>query len=220
MDLVSGAVGSVIGKLGELLQAEYKLQKGLPQQIQSLKDELESAQTALSKVGEVRPEQLDPQVRLWAREVREASYDMEDILDTFLVEVTDPAEKKDGLLEHLNKKMSKLLKKSKARHTIAGAIDDMKKRLQEVADRRDRFSVAVSQPALPTKPDPRLADMHKEAAQLIGIEETKAELTAMLLPTPQGNGDSDISGSNNKMNSICGWSWGTGQDDSCQGSLR
>ncbi|TKW37522.1 hypothetical protein SEVIR_1G052200v4 [Setaria viridis] len=198
MDLVAGAVGSVIGKLGELLQAEYKLQKGLPQQIESLKHELESAQTALSKVGEVPPEQLDPQVRLWAREVREASYDMEDILDTFLIKVADPAEM-DGLLKRLQKKMSKLFNKSKARHTIAGTIEDMKKRLQEVADRRDRFSVALSQPALPTKPDPRLAEMHKEAAQLIGIEESKAELTAMLLPTPHGNGDSDISGSNNKM---------------------
>ncbi|XP_034585149.1 disease resistance protein Pik-2 isoform X2 [Setaria viridis] len=198
MDLVAGAVGSVIGKLGELLQAEYKLQKGLPEQIESLKNELESAQTALSKVGEVPPEQLDPQVRLWASEVREASYDMEDILDTFLVSIVDvdaPAEKKDGLLKRLQKKMSKMFSKSKARHTIAGAIEDMKKRLQEVADRRDRFSVAVALPAPATKPDPRLADMHKEAAQLIGIDNARAELIAMLLPASHGNGDSDVSGS-------------------------
>ncbi|RCV19562.1 hypothetical protein SETIT_3G395700v2 [Setaria italica] len=198
MDLVAGAVGSVIGKLGELLQAEYKLQKGLPEQIESLKNELESAQTALSKVGEVPPEQLDPQVRLWASEVREASYDMEDILDTFLVSIVDvdaPAEKKDGLLKRLQKKMSKMFNKSKARHTIAGAIEDMKKRLQEVADRRDRFSVAVALPAPATKPDPRLADMHKEAAQLIGIDNARAELIAMLLPASHGNGDSDVSGS-------------------------
>uniref|UniRef100_K3ZH90 AAA+ ATPase domain-containing protein n=1 Tax=Setaria italica TaxID=4555 RepID=K3ZH90_SETIT len=202
MDLVSGAVGSVIGKLGELLQAEYNLQKGLHEQIKFLKDELESAQTALSKVGEVPPEQLDPQVKLWASKVREASYDMEDILDTFLVSIVDvdtPAEKKDGLLKRLLKNIANLFNKSKERHTMAGAIEAMKKRLQEVADRRDRFSVAVSQPVLPTKPDPRLADMHKEAAQLIGIEETKGDLIAMLLPTPHGNGDSDVSGSNNKM---------------------
>ncbi|RCV37698.1 hypothetical protein SETIT_8G083700v2 [Setaria italica] len=213
MDLVSGAVGSVIGKLGELLHEEYKLQKGLPEQIQSLKHELESAKTVLSKVGEVLPEQLDPQVRLWASEVREASYDMEDILDTCLVSIIDvdaPAENKNGLLKRLLKNIADLFNKSKDRHTIAGAIDDMKKRIQEVADRRDRFSVEVALPALATKPDPRLSDMHKEAAQLIGIEKTKAELTAMLLPdlkrkekkrktmllpTPHGNGDSDVSGS-------------------------
>ncbi|CAL4990764.1 unnamed protein product [Urochloa decumbens] len=195
MDLVSGALGSIISKLGELLQKEYKLQKGLSEQIESLKHELESAQTALHKVGEVPPEQLDPQVQLWAREVREASYDMEDILDTFLVEVGTPADEKDGRLKRLQKNIADLFKKSKARHTIAGAIEDMKKRLQEVADRRDRFSVPVALPAPPTKPDPRLADMHKEVEQLIGIDKAKSELMAMLLPTPQGHGDSDASGS-------------------------
>ncbi|CAO2142917.1 unnamed protein product [Urochloa humidicola] len=127
MDLVSGAVGSLIGKLGELLQVEYKLQKGLPEQIESLKHELEAAQTALHKVGEVPPEQLDPQVRLWAGEVREASYDMEDILDTFLAEVPAQAEeeKKDGLLKRLQKNIADLFNKTKSRHTIAGAIEDM-----------------------------------------------------------------------------------------------
>ncbi|CAN6239659.1 unnamed protein product [Urochloa humidicola] len=199
MDLVTGPVGNVIVKLGKLLHAEYKLQKGLPEEIEYLKHELKGAQTALCQVGEVRPEQLDPHVRRWACEIREASYDMEDILDTFLVEVADPAERKDGVLKRLQEKMSKLFKKSKKRHTIAGAIEDMKKRLQEVADRRDRFSVAVALPAPATKPDPRLAEMHKEAAQLIGIEETKAELTAMLLPTPHGDVDSDVSCSSNKL---------------------
>ena len=106
MDLVAGAVGSIIGKLGALLQEEYKLQKGLPKQIESLKNELECAQTALLKVRQTPPEQLDPQVRLWARKVREASYDMEDILDTFLVGVVEGAapaetESKDGLRKRL-----------------------------------------------------------------------------------------------------------------------
>ncbi|CAO2151520.1 unnamed protein product [Urochloa humidicola] len=208
MDLVAGAVGSVIRKLGELLQKEYKLQKGLPEQIDSLKNELESAHTALCKVGELPPEQLDPQVRLWAREVRETSYDMEDILDTFLVsivEVYTTAENKDGLLKRLQKRMAKLFKKSKARHTIGGAIEDMKKRLQEVTDRRDRFSVAVALSAPATKPDPRLADMHKEAAQLIGINKARAELIAMLLPLSHSDGDSDVSGGNKmKIVSVVG----------------
>ncbi|RCV39710.1 hypothetical protein SETIT_8G245100v2 [Setaria italica] len=130
-------VGSVIGKLGELLHEEYKLQKGLPEEIKSLKHGLESAQTALSNVGEVLPEQLDPQVRLWASKVREASYDVEDI-DTFLIEVADPSEEKDGLLKRLHKYIADLLNRSKARHTIAVAIEDTKKRLQELADHRSR----------------------------------------------------------------------------------
>jgi hypothetical protein len=135
---------------------------GLLEQIESLKNELESAHAALRTVSEVPPEQLDPQVRLWAREVREASYDMEDILDTFLVDGA-PA---DGLGKgrRLLKKMEKLFRKSKERHAIAGAIQKMKGRLQELADRRDRYAVPVA------------------AAQLVGIDKTKVELMAMLLP--------------------------------------
>ncbi|CAL4990835.1 unnamed protein product [Urochloa decumbens] len=199
MDLVAGALGSVIRKLGELLQAEYKLHKGLSEQIESLKHELESAQMALRKVGEVLPEQLDLQVRLWACEVREASYDMEDILDIFLVEVAAPAdEKKDRLLRRLKKNIADLFNKTKAHHTIAGAIEDMKKRLQEVKDRRDRYSVVVALPAPPT-PDPRLADMHKEAAQLIGIDSASAKLIDMLLSISYCHGDANVSGSRKKM---------------------
>ena len=151
MDLVARAVGSIVTKLGELLHGEYKLQKGLPEQIEYLKNELESAHTALRNLGETPPEQLGSQVQLWAREVREASYDMEDILDAFLVDVVEGAapaktKSKKGLLKRLKKKMARLLKKSKARHDIAVAIEDMKKRLLEVSGRRDRYSIPVAVP--------------------------------------------------------------------------
>ena len=203
MDLVAGTVGSIVTKLGELLHGEYKLQKGLPEQIEYLKNELESAHTALCKVGETPPEHLDRQVRLWAGDVREASYDMEDILNAFLIDVVEgaaPAEikSKKGLLKRL-KKMAKLLKESKARHDIAGAIEDMKKRLQEVCDRRERYSIPVAVPAPATKLDPRLVDMHKEAAQIIGIERTRAELIDMFQSsTHYGHGDAGASSSSNR----------------------
>jgi len=188
---VAGAVGSIIGKLGELLQAEYKLLEGLPEQIESLKKELECAQTAFLTVKEVPPGQLDPQVRLWAREVREASYDMEDILDALLVDVVEGAapaetESRDGLLKRLQEKMANI------------AIEDMKKRLQEVSDRRERYSIPVAVPAPATKLDPRLVDMHKEAAQIIGIERTRAELMDMLQSSTHGHGDAGASSSSNR----------------------
>jgi len=203
MDLVAGAVGSILTNLGELLHREYKLQKGLPKQIEYLKNELESAHTALCKVGETPPEHLDRQVRQWAGDVREASYDMEDILDAFLIDVVEgaaPAETKSkkGLLKRLKKKMARLLKKSKARHDIAGAIEDMKKRLQEVSDRRHRNFIPVALPAPATKLDPRLVEMHKEAVQIIGIERTRAELIAMLQSSTHGHGDAGASSSSNR----------------------
>ena len=61
-------------------------------------------------------DQLDEQVKLWTHKVRESSYDMEDILDIYLVYVqgSDSA-KKEGLLKRFGEKMANLFKKSKAR---------------------------------------------------------------------------------------------------------
>lgn len=87
MELVTGTMGRLLPKLGQLLKEEYGLHKGVRDQVISLSQELESMHAALHNVGEVPPAQLDEQVKLWARDVREVSYDMEDIIDTFLVRV-------------------------------------------------------------------------------------------------------------------------------------
>ncbi|CAD6342907.1 unnamed protein product [Miscanthus lutarioriparius] len=51
MELVTGAMGSLIPKLKDLLKEEYKLQTGVKDQVRSLELELESAHAALHKVA-------------------------------------------------------------------------------------------------------------------------------------------------------------------------
>ena len=100
--LVMCAMPSIILKLGKLLKEEY------------LTLELEGAQASLRKVDQVPWNQLDEHVKLWAHEVRESSYDMEDSLDTFLAHIQGrEATKKEGLLKCLIGKMRNLVKKSK-----------------------------------------------------------------------------------------------------------
>ena len=95
MVLVTGAMANVIMKLGKLLNDEVKLQKGVRKKIQTLTRDLESMHAALRRVADVPPNQLDDEVKLWARDVRELSYIMEDILDTFLVRVDSRDEDPD-----------------------------------------------------------------------------------------------------------------------------
>lgn len=186
MDLVTGALGKLPYKLLVLLRDEYKLQTGVKDQIRRLTRELESMHAALRKVAQVPPDQLDDQVRLWARDVREASYDMEDIIDTFLVRVDgppkDPADK--AMFKRLMKKMAKLfsLSKSKARHEIAGAITVLSKQLEEVEKLRGRYTVddIVHKPAAMTSIDPRLPALYPKASQLVGINEQRDKVIQML----------------------------------------
>jgi disease resistance protein RPM1 len=184
MDLVTGALGKLPSKLLELLKDEYNLQTGVKDQIKRLTRELESMRAALRKVAKVPPDELDEQVLLWARDVREASYDMEDIIDTFLVRVDgDPKEPADAnKVKRLVKKMGNLfsLSKGKARHEIAGAIDELSKLLEEVAKLRGRYTIddIVHKPT--TSIDPRLSALYTKVSQLVGIDEQRDKLIQML----------------------------------------
>jgi hypothetical protein len=105
MDLVTGALGKLPSKVLELLKDEYKLQTGVKDRIRSGARELESMHAVLRKVAQVPPHELDELVLLWARDVREASYDMEDILDTFLVRVDRGANKEPPNEDKVDKEL-------------------------------------------------------------------------------------------------------------------
>nr|TKW22690.1 hypothetical protein SEVIR_4G244700v2 [Setaria viridis] len=186
MDLVTGAIGSIISKLAELLAAEYKLQAGVKQRIESLTRELESAHAFLQEIDKVPPDQLNKQVRIWACEVREASYDMEDVLDTFLVHAKDPkpVNKNKNKLKRLNEKIGTLFSKTMARYDIANAIEEVNKKLKEIAERRQRYKIddCVASPATPSSCiDPRIAPVYStSASMLIGIDESKEAVIKML----------------------------------------
>ena len=138
MEVATGALGTLIHKLGQLLQDEFKLQKGVKKDIEFLSRELESMHAALRSVGEVPREELKEQVRIWARDVRELSYDMEDIVDTFLVRVQGPVAPSKRSAKRFMKKMMNIVTKAATRHEIGQEFKDIKERVKEVAERRDR----------------------------------------------------------------------------------
>lgn len=187
MDLVKGALGSLISKLGELLE-EYKLHKSVAEKIGSLIKELECAQVALRKVAGVPPDQRDEQVCIWARDVREASYDMEYVLDTFLVSAQGDHEHTDpkGLFERLKMKMAGVYNIAVSgplkRRRIVVTIDDINKRLEQVTERHHTYTLdsLVAKPSPTSTVDPRLAAMYKEVTQLVGIDKPSRNLMSML----------------------------------------
>ncbi|XP_044381816.1 disease resistance protein RGA5 isoform X2 [Triticum aestivum] len=173
MEVVMGAMGSLLPKLGQLLMDEYNLHKRVRKDVEFLRKELESMHAALIKVGDVPPDQLDRQVKLWADEVRELSYNMEDVVDKFLVRVEGNQQPHDntGRFKELKNKMVSLFKKGKNHHRIADAVKEIKEQLQEVAARRGRNKLdgIAFNPNEAIAIDPRLRALYTEATELIGI---------------------------------------------------
>ncbi|VAI63627.1 unnamed protein product [Triticum turgidum subsp. durum] len=164
--LVSAATGvlkPVLGKMTTLLGDEYKRFKRVRKEIKSLTHELAAMDAFLMKMsGE---EDSDMQDKVWMNEVRELSYDMEDSIDDFIQHIDDKDTKPDGFMEkskHLLEKMGKM----KARRRIGIEIQDLKKRIIEVADRNARYKRALA--------------IFEHASKLIGIDKPKAELIKLL----------------------------------------
>ncbi|WVZ48973.1 hypothetical protein U9M48_000358 [Paspalum notatum var. saurae] len=192
-NIVTGAMSSLIPKLGELLKEEYNLQTGVKERVRTLSLELEGAHAALRKVAQVPWDELDEQVKLWAREVRESSYDMEDVLDTFFVHVqgrdSPEHEHQKGSLKSLGKKMANLFMKSKARRKISVGVKDIMTHLDEVAKRCCRYKVddIEARPTTTLTVDPRLAVMYNKVKNLIGINKSSSELISMLQTKHRGD---------------------------------
>jgi disease resistance protein RPM1 len=137
MEFATVGLSTLLPKLAQLLHEKYKLHKGAREGIQFLHSELEAMHAALKKVGEVPIEQLDEQRRIWARNVRELSYDMEDIVDAYMVGVEGPRPPSKRGAKNFLKKMKRILTKDE----VAKEIDDIKKRAKELAEQYNRLAI-------------------------------------------------------------------------------
>ncbi|KAK1631217.1 hypothetical protein QYE76_005532 [Lolium multiflorum] len=181
----------VLRKLGELLLDEYNLGKKVKKGVQSLLTELELMHAALRKVGDVPSDQLDEQVVIWAGKVRDLSYEMEDVVDDFLVRVDEgssgePMTMKSRVKKFL-KKTRKLFSKGRALHQISGAIQEAQGLAKELAELHTRYQIDMTNTSNGattsngTTIDPRVIALHKDVEKLVGIDRARNDLIKILI---------------------------------------
>nr|ADY39265.1 stripe rust resistance protein YR10 [Triticum aestivum]ADY39266.1 stripe rust resistance protein YR10 [Triticum aestivum] len=183
MEVVTGAMSTLLPLLGDLLKEEYNLQKSTRGEIKFLKAELESMEAALIKISEAPLDQPpNIQVKLWARDVKDLSYEIEDGIDKFRVHLECRQQKKPHSFMGFIHKSMDMLTKGKIRHKIGIDIKDIKSRIKEVSDRRERYKVdSVAPKPTGTSTDTlRQLALFKKAEELIGTKEKSLDIVKML----------------------------------------
>lgn len=179
-EVVAGALPNLLAKLADLIHGEYNLQKEVKSGIKFLMAELESMQGALEKISNTPVHKLDNQDKIWATNVRELSYDIEDSLDIFMVRCKGKKlVKQHGFKEVIDRCLEWLMQ-PKIHRKIATKIRDIKSHVEEVAKRRDRYKVNSNDVAKPVTVDPRLLAQYYEAIELVGIDEAREEVIKIL----------------------------------------
>lgn len=187
MELTEAALSSLIPKLGSLLTAEYNLQKGVRGEIRFLESEMRSMKAALEDLSKLPADQISHSNKLWMRDLRELSYDIEDSIDAFMTRIDSPAKPRSsigfrrfidkiGIIDKVN-----LVGKAKIRHRIAMDIEEIKTRVNDVNERRRRYLADVTMvPEKRRSIDPRVPAMFENVSRLVGIKGPAEKLTNLL----------------------------------------
>lgn len=202
----TGALVAVLEKLATVLGDEYKLFKGVRREVKSITAELEAMHAFLLKMSE--EENPDPQDKVWAKAVRELSYDIEDSLDEFMLSVDHKLAKPDGFIEKCKNLVN--FTKTSARRRIAKEIEDLKAQVEDVAAMNARYKIpGIILKASNATVDRRALAVFEDASKLVGISRPKREIMELLkqkdVPNSEGGFHLDDKESKHrKVISICG----------------
>ncbi|GAU29560.1 hypothetical protein TSUD_153100 [Trifolium subterraneum] len=134
------AVSFAIDKLLPLLTEETKLLRGVHKEFSDIKDELESIQAFLKdadKRAVADGNNTGEGVKIWVRQLREAAFQIEDIIDNYMMYV-EQQPRNPGCAALLNN-FSHLFKTLKQRHQIASGIRDIKSLVSRIMERSQRY---------------------------------------------------------------------------------
>lgn len=183
------AMAPLFPKLLQLLEDKYVEQRGLKREVESVSREMAMVHATLVDVSRVPQDRLNEQDKLWAWQIREISYDMEDAVDAFMVRVArrEAAPPDANIFNKIAHKATSSIKKIKERHHISDKIKDIKNLSKELSELRIRYTFSGNVPPCEKNNsiDPRVINLYKKEEELVGIEEAREDLIRMLMHPPE-----------------------------------
>ncbi|XP_051229200.1 disease resistance protein PIK6-NP-like [Lolium perenne] len=158
-DLTQGAVDSLVGLLSTAITDERKLLGGVQGDMQFIKDEMESMNGFLLHLNKSDGTH-DDQVRAWMKQVRDIAYIAQDCIELYRRDFAGPIDA--GLWARL-RYLPKLIACLPARHRLANKIRELKVRVHDVGDRRQRYDINI--PPANTAAE-RLADSQSRQVEI------------------------------------------------------
>ncbi|KAK3128991.1 hypothetical protein QOZ80_6BG0469660 [Eleusine coracana subsp. coracana] len=175
VSMARALVGTAVSKAASAAADEASLLLGVQKEIWYIKDELKTIQAFL-RAAEVAKKK-DDLLKVWAEQVQDLSYDIEDCLDEFKVHVK-------------SQNLSRQLIKLGDRHRIAVRIRNLKSRVEEVSNRNTRYSLI--KPISSSSTDERdsyMEDICNQSAnsmdesELVGFATPKNDLLKLIDPS-------------------------------------
>lgn len=139
-ELTAGAVSSL---LGLIRNAELMMSGRAKEDMQFIKDEMDSINGTLMYLTENKASHND-QVRVWMRQVRDIAYVADDCITLYRRDLTPPEPGFWPWLRHVPTWLSTV----PTRHRLAKKIHELKDRVRDVGERRQRYGVVGE---IPTK---------------------------------------------------------------------
>lgn len=191
--MVDAVVSYVIRKLGDYLIQEAAFLRGVKNEVESLKKDLE---WMLCFISDAEDKQFDNSlIHQWISDIREIAFDCEDVLDTFMLQAQDEgtAKRRRGfstfIKEYFSWIVSKTISHKKPNlHSIGKEIEALKKRLRETFDRSKMYGLK----AIDNKWEGESKALHKLKQlrkttsfalenRVVGFEDDTSKLLAKLL---------------------------------------
>ncbi|THF97827.1 hypothetical protein TEA_010645 [Camellia sinensis var. sinensis] len=140
-DIVTGPfISFVVERLGNVLIQEAKLLRGVKGQVDEMQTELKRMQSFL-KDAAARQEGGDEMVRNWVVEIREAAYDAEDVIDTYIIKVA--FRRRTGIL-NVFMRFSCVIKDCIAIHKVGVEIESIKTKISSITASLQKHGVRAT----------------------------------------------------------------------------